>query len=302
MLLKLFFVSLYADYFSGTYQDIVSSSLVSSFTGDGCWIHSCFFSSLSNRAISLSQEGSKICIEKSVFEACSSNGIGGAIYVSGTTSQVVMVSCCGVLCSSMSSSHFAYLAGSIIRVNHTSFYKCAQNSQIFHSFKLYKGQQLSFYDNSTKNDSNAYSGMIFHEPVSNNFGFSTLISNHAYQLIIISFVTGPSFSTHVNFVNNSQALDTWGLICNDYSGSTTLEYWVVANNISPYMFAINGGSFKVYHSSCQANTYWAYSGGPVVFSNCTIQYPSHQIKHFSTAFCNNGEALHTLSPSRQLLK
>lgn len=261
-----------------------------------CFIDNCFFS----RSIMFAGHGGVIMfenydvnltIQSSTFYFCSvsSDFIGGALYLSSSTSQSNLLNVCAVKCNAGSSfGHFARISTSNTlqnRVFYLSVSDCSDFDNGYHPISQYYGYQMFQYVNSSYNKAYMFTGVHIYQPNGFYCSYCTFSSCLARHSICVYFLGGSGLRNmnNANIVNNSSPQGNGVVYVTTY-GEFSMEECVFSNNSNTLLFVLTG-SLAV--SGSYINHYSSITNGTISLNNIHyIEKGTHIHSFYQTYVCN----------------
>lgn len=220
--------------------------------GENYYIHSCSFKNLKQYTVDnygggairyISYSITYLLIENSVFEFCSSELSGGAMYLI-TSGYSHITKICGYGCQLLGNEkigHFLYSQGDARNnsINMVSVSGCGNpgygNS---HIISCYRGKQFSTNVNLSNCQSYSYAGIIHSQPTSGCVRFSQIFNNKAMNNGLFHFDGGIHSAEYCNIIENSPITSVATV-----DGSTFTFIGCYFNNNNAEYFAIVHSGF-----------------------------------------------------------
>ena len=260
----LYLINLYFDYFIFTtnlYRIHSDNSRIISFNGEGIEILYCLFENLystsTGGAISLNNININCSIEYSSFYLCSSDLSGGGIYIL-STSSIILSHICSNKCymrkegGGSIGGQFLFLSlNLLIKLNlisqtFSSYSSLINNKPTHHASRITNGNQIINSLNSSFNQLSYFSSFYFITSKPGLIQYTNFINNFALQYTTITIESNTITFNKINFFNNSQNSNSYGLIRNHNS----LTYFNNSyfNSLNLKLFSLVSG--KIYINNC----------------------------------------------------
>ena len=224
------------------------------------------------------------------FELNKANDYGGSIYLDTTNGKILFNSLCGFNCSSLNDQFFYIRTTNLYEIscNLTSVVNC--NYLISLGYQIttfYGGNQKINLMNYSKNNLYNWAALQFAPTIQLLMKFCNFQKTYGYEWVGIWFRTGNNYINFCNFIENTQYINTFGLI---YSGKqnevgnplTELKNSVFINNTNN-LFQIQYGNIIV--DSCYLpNTF--LSSSITIINQLNLTNPFN-FNYLSTFLCKN---------------
>ena len=245
-------------YFPGTksneeYKGKTSSSPYSpQSTSSHLYIFQCTFNKVTKTSIQYStlNENSKLLVELSSFNFCSSSQRGGAIS-DCDSGQCILSSVCGVKCTS-EEGQFCYLVASYGYDNKNyiidSSVTSSENTKAYYTLYQQCGDVSCEGVNVSNNVANSYSGLRVFNPSISSILFCSFKNNTAagdpYSYVCLDFLFNSHKMNHTNIIENNQQSLTYGIIYTASLAELTMSHCSVygnCNNKKGKVFYVSSG-------------------------------------------------------------
>ena len=192
---------------------------------ENAYVHDCTFKNISgsgNGGVISYSKNSKLLVEHSSFNTCSTAIYGGAIYFSDE-GQCVLSSVCGVKCNTGDGVNYGQFC--YVDVANNEKYKnyiidssvtLTKQTNSFETIRHENGDFSCKGVNVSNNEVNQVSGIMIYNPSTSFISFSSFRNNRAkgstYSYICIDFVSNSHQMNQTNIIENNQDTSDCGIL------------------------------------------------------------------------------------------
>jgi len=256
-----------------------------SYSQSNVMIYDCFFvrsvQNSGNGGVIFVSGGSYFMnVSRSMFYNCSCSSSGGAIYFD--SSNACLKTICANRCSA-SSKHFAYVETTQNNMaEFITFSDCSYSAVGQYGMWFHNGYQAISNLNSSMNNVQRGSGVIFSYPLSFHSSFCTVSHNYASQDICVEFYHCSGKLSFSNIVENNSPSSYGVNIIN--VGSSQMLYCIFRMNHNA-LFCVLSGSLSVSHCFIFHDETFSSLNPIAEYNNSLTMMQTYKLQYYYTHFC-----------------